>query len=112
MDNMDRSGIRMATRLLAKAESTDSDHEAIALAIRSYSLLADAINAYALALGELPTGARRRERRRLWDRRSARRSPADSAGAVPSVEQATVVDGYVRLGNGGVRADRSVDFSL
>jgi len=50
MGNLDRSGIRRAAKLLAKAASTDSDDEAIALTLRSYSLLADAINAYDLAV--------------------------------------------------------------
>ena len=50
MKSIDRSGIKTAARLLAKAESTDSDYEAIALAERSYSLLADTINAYDLAV--------------------------------------------------------------
>jgi hypothetical protein len=109
---MDRSAIRMATKLLAKAESTDSDEEAVALAVRSYTLLAEAINAYDIAHEEPPGGRRRRERRRLLDRRSVRRPPAEPAGTVPVVEQEPAVDGYVRLGNGGVQADHSVDLPL
>jgi hypothetical protein len=109
---MDRSGIRTAIRLLAKAESTDSDQESVALALRSYSLLADFINAYDLANAEPTKGARRRERRRLWDRRSASRSPVAPTEPIPNVEQTIAVDGYVRLGDGGVRADRAVDFPL
>ncbi|MGO9582850.1 MAG: hypothetical protein ACLP36_08590 [Acidimicrobiales bacterium] len=108
---MDRSAIRMATKLLAKAESTDSDEEAVALAVRSYTLLAEAINAYDLTHEE-PSGRRRRERRRLWDRRSVRRPPAEPAGTVPVVGEEPAVDGYVRLGNGGVQADHSVDLPL
>ncbi len=112
MDKLDRPGIGMASRLLAKAQSTDSDEEAVALAMRSYSLLADAINAYTLANRELPTGARRHERRRLWDRRSARRYSSEAPEADTNVEQAAAVDGYLRLGDGGARVGHSVDFPL
>jgi hypothetical protein len=112
MVKIDRSKIETAARLLAKAESTDSDHEAIALAERSYSLLAEAINAYDMLVGEGSPGVRRRERRRLWDRRSARRSPGEAAVKAPDEQQSAVVDGYVRLGNGGAKEQRTVDFSL
>ncbi|MGD0874807.1 MAG: hypothetical protein ABSA14_07390 [Acidimicrobiales bacterium] len=108
MGNLDRSGIRRAAKLLAKAASTDSDDEAIALTLRSYSLLADAINAYDLACA----GTRRHERRLLRDRRSGIRGSAEPSGKVPNPDQDTAVNGYVRLGNGGVRAEGSVDFSL
>jgi hypothetical protein len=109
--NIDRSGIKMAARLLAKAESTDSDPEAIALVERSYSLLADTINAYDLVSAQ-QSGPRRRERRRLFDRRSARRSLTDPVGIGPEAEQASAVNGYLRLGDGGTETRRSVDFSL
>jgi hypothetical protein len=109
--NIDRSGIKMALRLLAKAESTDSDPEAIALVERSYSLLADTINAYDLVVAQ-QSGPRRRERRRIFDRRSARRTLAEPLGTGPQAEEANAVDGYLRLGNGGADTRRSVDFSL
>lgn len=109
MGTLDRSGIRTATRLLAKAESTDSDDEAIALALRSYSLLAETINAYDLAHQELPKGARRRERRRIPDRRAVLRTSTEPA--VPDTEPETVVDGYIRLSTGG-RSEGAVDCSL
>ncbi|MGA3215569.1 MAG: hypothetical protein ABSD97_07765 [Acidimicrobiales bacterium] len=109
---MDRSAIKTAIRLLMKAESTDSEPESAALALRSYSLLADYINAYDLANAASPTGARRHERRRLFDRRSAPRSPARSSEPTANLDETTAADGYVRLGDGGARARRSVDFSL
>ena len=112
MGNLDRSGIEKATRLLAKAGSTDSDDEAIALALRSYALLAETINAYDLAREGPPKGARRRERRMLSDRRSAMRGSGEPAGEDRGVEQEAAVDGYARLGNGGVRVDHAVDFPL
>ena len=62
--------VQTAAKLLAKAQSTTSDPEAIALVERSYGLLARAITAYDL---EHDHGPRRRERRRLPDRR--RRGP-------------------------------------
>jgi hypothetical protein len=113
MKSIDRSGIKTAARLLAKAESTDSDHEAIALAERSYSLLAETINAYDLAV-ESQGGlfARRRERRRLRDRRSVRRGPDQSVGADRSDSGTpNAADGYARIGN-GTQTSRTVDFSL
>jgi len=113
MGNIDRSGIKMALRLLTKAESTDSDFEAIALAERSYSILADTINAYDAACAKQPGGMRRRERRRLFDRRSARRSaPAPDEGVSASNEDGTAADAYARLGDGGLARRRSVDFPL
>lgn len=113
MKSIDRSGIKTAARLLAKAESTDSDYEAIALAERSYSLLADTINAYDLAV-DSQTGflARRRERRRLRDRRSARRDPVETVVEQSSSEaDPSAADGYARIAN-TVQTNRVVDFSL
>lgn len=59
-----REEIRLAAKLLAKAELTDSDAEAVALALRSYSLVARWLNA-----NEPPAGPRVRERRLLRERR-------------------------------------------
>ncbi len=108
---MDRSGIKMAIRLLTKAESTDSDYEAIALAERSYSLLADTINAYDVAV-EQSGGGRRRERRRLFDRRSARRSPTPQTGQPDDSQESSAADAYARLSNGGRDRKRSIDLHL
>ncbi|MGD0439865.1 MAG: hypothetical protein ABSB52_04495 [Acidimicrobiales bacterium] len=111
MGNLDRSGISMAIRLLAKAESTDSEDEAIALALRSYSLLAQAINTYDLTDGGVPKGARRRERRLLVDRRSAVRvSAEETAEAGDSAE--TAAAHYARLANRAVPAQGAIDLSL
>jgi hypothetical protein len=71
---MDRSDIRLAVKLLRKAESTDSDPESFALALRSYSLLAGAINGFE----ERSDGARRRERRLLQDRRAPARTLSEN----------------------------------
>jgi hypothetical protein len=67
---MDRKNMELAASLLAKALRTDFDGEAIALVEKSYSLLAKVITAYDDSLGPAPTGARRRERRLLRDRRA------------------------------------------
>ncbi|HTX00690.1 MAG TPA: hypothetical protein VMD59_18060, partial [Acidimicrobiales bacterium] len=72
---IDRSDISLAVRLLRKAESTSSDHESAALALRSYSLLAEVINGFEAANGE----PRRRDRRLLHDRR-ARQGEAAGEG--------------------------------
>lgn len=80
---MDRQTIRLATKLLLKAETTSSDHESAALALRSYSLLARTIDAYEASASP---GERGRERRLLHDRRAAGRAELpgprhDAAGA-------------------------------
>lgn len=81
----DRRKVGIASKLLAKAESTDSESEAIALALRAYSLTADWLNTCEGNTSSL----RRRERRLLRDRRGYRRSwrsfvPGGSAGRVAS----------------------------
>ena len=72
---MSREMVQTAAKLLAKAQSTTSDHEAIALVERSYRLLAKAINAYD-AQYDNGSGPRRRERRRLQERRRRARAEA------------------------------------
>ena len=108
---LDRSGITTAIRLLAKAESTDSDDEAIALTLRSYSLLAQVMNTYDLADGGAPRGARRRERRLLSDRRATALTSHDSGEQVPDVSETTAAR-YARLGNTGGAPEGAVDLSL
>ena len=87
MTPTDRRDVGRAAKLLAKAESTDSTEEAIALALRAYSLVADWLNT---CEGGLP-GPRRRERRLLRDRRSLWRTwrsyvPGGLAGATAPPE--------------------------
>ena len=66
---MDRDNLQLAAKLLAKAENTNFDAEAAALAEKAYRLLAELLNAYESETGS--TGvARRRERRHLRDRRA------------------------------------------
>jgi hypothetical protein len=84
---MDRSRIRTAIQLLAKAESTESDAEASALIERSYRLLADVITKHDLERGETIFGPRRRERRFLRDRRGKANRPAP-----PTSDKVVVVD--------------------
>jgi hypothetical protein len=85
---MDRDNLRLAAKLLAKAQNTNFDPEAAALAEKAYRLLAEFLNAYE---GETAsTGvARRRERRHLRDRRAqwrvfSWRAPADRTDAATS----------------------------
>jgi hypothetical protein len=81
---MSRELVDTAAKLLAKAQSTTSEHEAIALVERSYSLLAQAINAYDQAQ-DAAGGVRRRERRRLYERRRRPRADSgESGGAAAS----------------------------
>ncbi len=72
--------VQTAAKLLAKAQSTTSDHEAIALVERSYRLLAKAINAYDAQYDNGAGSPRRRERRRLHERRRRARSDARAGG--------------------------------
>lgn len=67
---MDRSKLRLASKLLAKAEDTAYEAEAAALAAKAYALLAEFLNAVD---DGARNGDRRRERRLLHDRRAARR---------------------------------------
>ena len=69
---MDRSNLRLAAKLLAKAQDTNFDAEAAALAERAYRLLAEHLNAYE-SEAESAGATRRRERRHLRDRRAPRR---------------------------------------
>jgi hypothetical protein len=62
-----------AASLLAKAQSTSFDAEAIALVEKSYSLLASIITTFDETSDPTAPGVRRRERRLLRDRRATRR---------------------------------------
>jgi hypothetical protein len=70
---MDRGQLRVASGLLAKAQSTDSDAEAAALAEKTYALLAKFLNTYDNDQLRATGRPRRRERRLLRDRRADRR---------------------------------------
>jgi anti-sigma-K factor RskA len=70
---IDRKTLDVAGSLIAKAQRTEFDSEAIALVEKSYSLLAKVITAYDEAAAPASAGTRRRERRLLRDRRATRR---------------------------------------
>jgi hypothetical protein len=70
---MERGQLRVASDLLAKAQSTDSDAEAAALAEKTYALLAKFLNTYDNDQLRTTGRPRRRERRLLRDRRADRR---------------------------------------
>ncbi|HVC69108.1 MAG TPA: DUF2786 domain-containing protein [Acidimicrobiales bacterium] len=99
---MNQAKVETASKLLAKAESTTSDYEAVALVERAYSLLAQVITEF----DESVTGAagvRRRERRRLQERRRrTRQSPVAAVDqpdrAIDSIDRyrGTIGDGYSR----------------
>lgn len=94
MTATDRSEVRLAVKLLAKAVSTDSREEAVALAARAYSAVAAWLNACE-AEGGTP---RRRERRLLRDRRSVLATLRSFApGGAPS-ERARGAAAYGRHG--------------
>ncbi len=69
---MDRAPIQTALKLLAKAESTNHEPEAIALLEKCYRMIAQIINEYDEALGAANQANTRRERRFLFDRRRSR----------------------------------------
>lgn len=110
---MDRSGIARAAKLLAKAVSTDSEAEAIALSLRAYSILADNLNAFEAATTPEP---RRRERRRLRDRRAvSRAAEAAAAETVPVAAEDPVPDpaeGYTRILSAEQARGHRIDYPL
>ncbi|MCU4184618.1 DUF2786 domain-containing protein [Acidiferrimicrobium sp. IK] len=81
---LDRSHLATAGLLLAKAESTTNDAEAVALAERCYRLLARVITEYDIATDVAGLPGRRRERRHLVDRRASRLHPPDGNGPPPA----------------------------
>ena len=112
---MSRELVQTAAKLLAKAQSTTSDYEAIALVERSYGLLADVINAYDLE-HDGKSGARRRERRRLNERRRRARadavSGADESQPGSSMGQRDSIARYRTAGDGGYGWRRGIDVAL
>jgi hypothetical protein len=79
----------VASGLLAKAQSTDSDAEAAALAEKTYALLAKFLNTYDNDQLRTNGRPRRRERRLLRDRRADRRGePRDERRGEPLDEPA------------------------
>ncbi len=106
---MGRATVETAAKLLAKAQSTTSDEEAMALVERCYELLARVINAHDEA--NPVTGQRRRERRRLAERR--RRARADAKDATASGPTEDSLARYRHLAGDGTYSWRSgVDVSL
>ncbi len=80
---VDRQIMHRAAQLLAKAESTDFEAEAITLVEKCYVLLADVIGQFD---EQAPPGrARKRDRRHLRDRRSARRAGTAGTSAMPRI---------------------------
>jgi hypothetical protein len=78
--------VQTAVKLLAKAESTDIDAEAIAFVERSYRLLAQIITVHDAEHGPASSGPRRRDRRHLQERRfgSSPDESAPLAGTIPA----------------------------
>jgi hypothetical protein len=113
---MSREMVQTAAKLLAKAQSTTSDHEAIALVERSYGLLAQVINAYDLEHDTVAGGPRRRERRRLYERRRRPRSDAGPAPEDSAAGSASPTDVIARYrgagGDGGYALRRGIDVQL
>jgi len=103
---MDRSNLRLAAKLLVKAEDTRFEAEAAALAEKAYVLLADFLN----GLEEGEPGAeprKRRERRLLRDRRLARRM----FGGGPRTSGATTETTYRQDGgNSGEHGGGNINF--
>ena len=109
---MGRTTVETAAKLLAKAQSTTSDAEAMALVERSYELLAQVLNAYDEANPN--TGSRRRERRRLRERRRRVRAgdAATATGAPLPAGADDPVARYRRAAGDGPHWGRGVDVSL
>jgi hypothetical protein len=112
---MGREAVETAAKLLAKAQSTTSDHEAIALVERSYALLAQVINAYDQEHPNGSGGARRRERRRLHERRRRPRSESATAatGETSTDRSGDSIARYRRAaGDTGYSWRRGIDVQL
>jgi hypothetical protein len=104
---MDRKSLDLAAQLLAKAQRTNFDAEAIALIEKSYSLLAKVITAFDDEVDPTTTATRRRERRLLRDRRATRRFGV-FGGPVRGVDPAVT---YRRLADGArPPAEGHIDF--
>jgi hypothetical protein len=108
---MGRPNVATTIKLLTKAQST-SEPEAIALVERSYAMLAQIINTYDTE--HAGDGPRRRERRRLLERRRRPRAEgANAKGQTPASGRAA--DSVARYrgvtGDGGVGRS-GVDVSL
>ncbi|MGD0882163.1 MAG: hypothetical protein ABSB09_11405 [Acidimicrobiales bacterium] len=71
---MDRQNMHRAAQLLAKAQSTEFEAEAITLVEKCYVLLATVIGEFEEQ--SEPASPRKRDRRHLRDRRSSRRHGA------------------------------------
>ncbi len=104
---IDRKNLELAGSLIAKAQRTDFDGEAIALVEKSYSLLAKVITAYDDTVDPAASGPRRRERRLLRDRRAARRLTVFGT----SDRKANPADAYLRLDQQPKQSDEPrIDF--
>ncbi len=89
--DLDRCRLDVASALLAKAGSTKSSEEAVALAQKCYRLLAEHINDYEDMVDAAVPGPRKRERRLLQDRRRSFPAPGSSS---PSTQRPSGVDWY------------------
>jgi hypothetical protein len=102
---MDRRNMELAAQLLAKAQRTDFDAEAIALVEKSYALLAKVITAFDDEADPTHAGPRRRERRLLRDRRAARRLGlfgTSGRGVDPARTYRQVADDFRPQGEGHI----------
>jgi hypothetical protein len=88
--------MELASQLLAKAQRTDFDAEAIALVEKSYALLAKVITAFDDEAAQTAAAPRRRERRLLRDRRATRRFGvfgSSARGVDPALTYRRLADG-------------------
>jgi len=109
---MNQPKVQTASKLLAKAQSTTSDHEAVALVERAYSLLAQVMTEYDQALAQGGAGSRRRERRRLQERRRRAREGVPGAVAQPA-RTVDSIDRYRGAGHdGGYAWQSGIDVKL
>lgn len=105
----DRTRLDVARALLAKAGSTKSSEEAVALAQKCYRLLAEHINDYEDTADAAAPGPRRRERRLLQDRRRGFAPPGSSS---PSTQRHSGVDQYRSSAAGEFDGARKATFDV
>ena len=109
--DLDRSRLDVASALLAKAGSTKSSEEAVALAQKCYRLLAEHINHYEDMVEAAVPGPRKRERRLLQDRRRGFPTPGTSSSS-SSTQRPSGVDRYRSSAAAEVDGARKATFDV
>ena len=107
--SVDHALIQTVIKLLAKSESTDSEHESIALVEKGYRMLAKVINDYDERSGNPNQTGLRRERRLLVERR--RSNLPEVFKSIQTDENGVALIRYRHATEGDGSGGRAVDIS-